>query len=61
MVLTHEERRMLLQSLLNALDKTQHYHLLLSLAKNQQKINYQEQVVLWQNKAKDLQLTSALN
>ena len=59
MNLNHEER-MLLQSLLNALDNIQHYYLLLSLAKNnQQKISYQEQITLWQNKSKDLQLTLA--
>ncbi|MDQ7982667.1 MAG: plasmid recombination protein [Spiroplasma sp.] len=59
MDLNHEER-MLLQSLLNALDNIQHYHFLLTLAKdNQQKINYQEQITLWQNRTKDLQLTLA--
>jgi|GEM_PF-2287515 len=46
MDLNHEER-MLLQSLLNALDNIQHYYFLLSLAKdNQQKINYQDQIAL---------------
>lgn len=57
--ITNDER-MLLQSLINALDNIQHYQLLLNLTKNnEQKSQYQEQINLWQNKSKNLQLILA--